>query len=816
MVPVLDRPVMEYAVGLLRDHGISEIGVTLQYLPEAIMDYFGDGTRWGVKLHYFIETEPLGTAGSVKNCGQFLDQPFVVISGDALTDLALTQVIAFHEERMSQATLVLKSEPCPLEYGVVMTDPYGKVTRFLEKPGWGEVFSDTVNTGIYVLDPVVLDLVPSNRMFDFSKDLFPQLLAKGVPMYGHVMDGYWCDIGNHEQYRQAQEDFLAGRVKLAVPAEEIRPGVFVSPLAQIHPEAQLQGPVFIGEEVRLEPGVKIGPGTVIGRGSQVAKGASVKRSVLWERVELGCFSQIRGAVLGNGAWLGNNVDVFEGAVIGERVRLGDRGHIRPGIKVWPQKDLEDGTTLTTSLIWGAKASRSLFGPAGVNGEINRELTPEFLTRLGAAFASCLPVGGQVALATDGHPATGAVKQSLSAGLGSAGIHPLNYGVLPAGALRYGIRRHQARGGLLIRTASHSSDRLTIEFFDHEGLHIPRGFERKVEGTFAREDVRRVKWPELGRETTGGDGLNPYLSWLVQGTQEALVNLTHRDPGWPGDWQKPQPLVVLGMAGKLPVNPAKILLERFGLRVQELAVKAPTGVWQQDQEAWRGALTSQVGEHRADFGVLVDGTGEHLVLADSQGQIVEGDRLLAFLLALLFQFQLAVTVPVPINTSEMLEALATRYGGRVFRTGTGLRARTERVEGSELARFFQVDALAALTLVAFAAVQWTESLDGLLNDIPVPYLHRRRVAVPWEARGKVMRGLMAGSDPDRLELVDGVKLRHEEGWVLVLPDGREPVCRVYGEAVTLEVAESLTEFYDQRVKRLAGVTETNLGEKSRSF
>lgn len=178
LVPVLGKPIMEYGIELLKKHGIKDIGVTLQYLPNAIIDYFGDGSKWGVNLQYFLEEVPLGTAGSVKNAETFLDESFLVISGDALTDFNLSEIIAFHFKKQSLATIVLTVVSNPLEYGIVITDSANNITSFLEKPGWGEVFSDTVNTGIYVFEPDILKLIPEKTVFDFSKDLFPKILAK--------------------------------------------------------------------------------------------------------------------------------------------------------------------------------------------------------------------------------------------------------------------------------------------------------------------------------------------------------------------------------------------------------------------------------------------------------------------------------------------------------------------------------------------------------------------------------------------------------------------------------------------------------------
>src|SRR5207249_2366443 len=208
MVPVVGKPCMEHIIELLRDHGFDEIIVTVAFLPQAIRSYFGNGDTLGVRIEYSVEESPLGTAGSVKRAAGRLDDTFLVISGDALCDVDLTGLVDAHREQGASVTIGLKSVENPLEFGIVVTDEDGRVERFLEKPSWGQVFSDTINTGIYVLEPEVLRHIPPDRPFDFSKELFPLLLEMGRPLYGKVCDGYWQDIGNLDQYRQANFDAL--------------------------------------------------------------------------------------------------------------------------------------------------------------------------------------------------------------------------------------------------------------------------------------------------------------------------------------------------------------------------------------------------------------------------------------------------------------------------------------------------------------------------------------------------------------------------------------------------------------------------------
>src|SRR6185312_5660227 len=214
MVPVAGKPCMEHILELVRGHGLTNVVATLAYMPQVIRGYFGEGSQLGLELDYSVEEVPAGTAGSVKLLEHYLDETFLVVSGDALTDMDLSALLAAHRESGAAATLALKRVPDPLEFGVVITGEDGQIERFLEKPTWGEVFSDTINTGIYVIEPEVLSFIPPGEEFDFAHDLFPLLLDKGMPMYGYAPEGEWTDVGNLEAYLEVHRDVLDRRVQV--------------------------------------------------------------------------------------------------------------------------------------------------------------------------------------------------------------------------------------------------------------------------------------------------------------------------------------------------------------------------------------------------------------------------------------------------------------------------------------------------------------------------------------------------------------------------------------------------------------------------
>src|SRR5258707_8421627 len=287
MVSIVNKPCLGHIFDLLKRHSIDDAFVTLQYLASVIQDHYGDGGGIGMRLRYSVEETPLGTGGSVRQIVPDLDGTFLVISGDALTDSDLSKVIAFHRERNAAVTLTLVHVPNPLEYGVVITGEDGRITKFLEKPSWGEVFSDTINTGIYVIEPRVMERYAIGEKFDFSKDLFPQLLADGEPLFGYVAEGYWTDVGSIGEYSRANADLLLGKMKSAPLGVEVQPGVFAGGDVVIDPSAKLSGPIYLGKGVRIAGGAEIIGPTVIRDAVTVDQAAYIESSIVWRNSYVG-------------------------------------------------------------------------------------------------------------------------------------------------------------------------------------------------------------------------------------------------------------------------------------------------------------------------------------------------------------------------------------------------------------------------------------------------------------------------------------------------------------------------------------------------
>ena len=346
MISIANKPCMEHIVNLLARYGFEDIVVTLEFMPEAIRGYFGGGAEWSVKIEYSVEEEPLGTAGSVKFVEDRLAERFVVVSGDALTDVDLTRALAFHEEREAEVTLVLKEVEDPSEFGIVVVEDDGRVTGFQEKPDEDEVFSYTANTGIYILEPAVLEDIPMGQEYDFSKELFPKLLDEERPVYGYVMEGYWEDIGNIEQYMSAQRDVLDGKVQgVRPPGAELREGVYVERGMEVN-EDVLEGPVVLGASVEIASDARIGPYSILAPNVSVGAGASIVRSIVAERSSVGDGAELDGALIGRACNIKAQARVLEGSALGDEVDVGEGATISPGVSVYPNESIESEAEVT--------------------------------------------------------------------------------------------------------------------------------------------------------------------------------------------------------------------------------------------------------------------------------------------------------------------------------------------------------------------------------------------------------------------------------------------------------------------------------------
>jgi mannose-1-phosphate guanylyltransferase / phosphomannomutase len=804
MVPVLNRPIAEHIVNLLKRHGINEIIVTLHYLPDIFKDYFQDGKDFDVVMKYSVEEEqPLGTAGCVKNIEQMLDQTFVVISGDSITDFNLQEAIAFHREKKSKATLILTRVPNPIEFGVVITDGEGKIVRFLEKPSTSEIFSDTVNTGTYILEPEILEYLPLQEEADFSQDLFPLLLKQEEPMYGYIADDYWCDVGDLETYRDAHYDALDRKVNLIFPYIETAEGIWIGENTYIDPTAVVESPCLIGSHCRIGPRVKIRSGTIIGDNVTIGEDAELNRPIIWNGVIVGEEASLSACVIARGTRIDRRSQILEGAVIGQLCNIGEESQISTGVRVWPSKRIESGAILNSNLIWGNIAHRNLFGQRGVTGLANIDITPEFAVKLGAAYGSTLKFSSSVVVSRDQRSVSRMVSRSLIAGLMSVGIDIQNLDSTAIPVSRTMTPYLGVAGGVHVRLHPDRHDHILIEFFDSKGINISKAKEKKIEGAYFKEDLRRVQAIDIGDMSSPAQIFEIYRNaFQSQINLEAITNSETK--------------IVIDYVYSVSGAILPQLLARFGCdavvlnaSLRQRAISTP------ERENLLFQLGHVVEALKANFGVQVSANGELLILVDESGVQIRGEELTALMVNTILTAHPRGTVVVPVNTSSAVEQIARRHDGKVIRTKANPTAIMEATQNGhnvvlggsgDMGFIFPqlhpgFDAMFTIAkLIEMLKIQ-ERSLTQVRSELPLVCHKSISVRCPSKVKGSLMRYLVETESPERLRLIDGVKIvqNHTDNWVLILPDAGEPLIHIYANSDSREWVDEHIQIYRSKVQ-----------------
>jgi mannose-1-phosphate guanylyltransferase/phosphomannomutase len=801
MLPVANRPMMEHIIHLLKEHGFDEIVVTVAFLANHIKTYFGDGAEFGVTMRYADEPVPLGTAGSVGNARAFLDDTFLVISGDVLTDIDLTKVLEYHREKGAVATIGLTTVENPLEFGIVITREDGSIERFLEKPTWGQVFSDTINSGIYVFEPEVFDFIPEGRSVDFSGEVFPALLAAGKPLFGAVVEGYWEDVGTLEAYLSSHKDVLDGKVRASVPGFLVNDGVWLGEGAEISPDAQVIGPCVIGPGCKIEAGCRVGEYSVLGSNVRLLGDVQVERSVLHDNVYVGHGARMRGAVIGRSSSIRNAVRIDEGVVIGDEVFVGNEAVISSDVKIYPFKTIEDGAVVNSSIVWESKGARSLFGRDGVSGLANVDVTPELAVRFAMAYGTALRKGTTVVTSRDSSRAARMLKRAMMAGLNAAGIDVLDLEVASVPVTRFLVRSPRAFGGLTVRLDHDDPDRVIVRFFDSAGTDITEDAQRKIERLFQREDSRRALAEEIGDIQFPPRALEEYTVALEATVEPASIR-AHRfklvvDYSY-GAASTVMP-TLLGKLGAdvLAVNPYVSTAGRVGF----------------DTEQALSRVAGLVRASGAHLGAVIDADGERLRLVDDQGRVLTDTEALLAFVELVSDHLLGDTIALPVNITRCAGEIAAAHGVQVVPTKLSTPAlmaaandpavgfAADGAGGYILPGFLPAfDGAAALLKMLDLLARSGRSLSEVVDALPKVHLVHETVVTPWEQKGMVMRTLVEMGSRD-VELVDGVKINHATGWMLALPDPEDPVTHIWAEASTDSEARQLAQEYARRIRQL---------------
>jgi len=805
MMPLVNRPMMEHIVMLLQRHGFDDIVVTVAFMANNIRTYFGDGSEFGVRMVYATEETPLGTAGSVRNAMAELDERFLVISGDVLTDIDLSEVVAFHDRRGALATIGLTAVENPLEFGIVITAEDGGIERFLEKPTWGQVFSDTVNNGIFVLEPEIFEFIPPGRPVDFSAEVFPALLEQGKAIYGHVCEGYWEDVGTLDAYMRAHTDVLDAKVEVDVPGFRLEGGVWLGEGAEVHPDADILGPAVVGGNARVEAGARLGPYTVLGSNVMVRADVDLERVVVHDNAHLGGGVRATGTVIGRSSDLRTGVRCEDGVVLGDECFVGPRAVLTSGVKVYPYKTVEAGAIVNSSLVWESRGARDLFGPQGVAGLANVDITPELATRVAMAYAATLKKGARVTTSRDSSRSARMLKRAIMAGLNAAGINVDDLEVASVPVTRFQVRSQRSQGGITVRLVGGDAQSVVLRFFDDTGIDLSAEQARKVERLYYREDFRRVFPGEIGDIDFPPRSLEFYTAALMASFDAGLV----RRHGFK---------VVVDYAHGSTAFVMPNVLAKLGAEVLAVNPYASTpGATSFDRDTHAANVSALVRSSGSHLGVVIDPDGEHATFIDDSGHVLDDtEAVLAMVQLVAMTSDGGCRIALPVTVTAEAERLAAGHGGEITWTkvetaalmavaGHGEVALAASGDGGFAFPSFlpAFDAVAAFARMLELLVRTGVRLSKVRAGLPASHVSHRRVDTPWEHKGAVMRTLVEETTRPMV-LIDGVKVLYDDGWALALPDPEEPLTHVWAEAGDRAAADGRADEYAQRITRMVGV------------
>ena len=805
MVPIGNIPMMGHVVGLLAKHGMTDITSLLYLDPERIRESFGDGSAFGVKMGYALPEDDLGTAGAVRYALGDPEEPVLVISGDLVTDFDLSEALAWHKERKADATILLTRVENPIAYGIVITDDEGRIVRFLEKPTWGEAFSDTINTGIYILEPGAAALIPAGESFDFSQDLFPLMLRNGMNLYGKVMPGYWKDVGNVDEYFRAHDDLFSGDLKLDLktPAAEISGGlVYQGSNVRFGEGVKLSGVILLGSDVSIGDGARL-HNCAIGHGGSVGANSSLNDTILWADTTLGNQCRISRALICSRVRVGHDVQMLDSAIISDDCIIGDGATIRANVKVWPNKQVDDGALVSSSLVWGDKWNRELFTDSKITGLALTEITPEMAVKVGAAFGATLGVGSTIVSSRDASDISRLLRRSLMSGLNASGVDVSDLETLPVPVVRYALKKRDYAAGIYVRHNPVDYRNIDFIFFHGSARDMPTGKLKKVERNYFGEDFSRASLTDIGHLDYPQRVLNDYQSDFLQEVEAGSIQAA----GFK---------IVVDYAHGSSSEVFPDLFHKLGISATELNSHPnprKSSVPTEESDRAIVQLSAIVRSLNADIGFRINPAAEKLTVVDENGRPFDPQTLLSLVTELYVETHHPARIAVPVAATTGVDEIARRHDVEVIRVTNDHQAMMEIHDsglvdyvggtrgGFIFSRFHPgVDGMFALVHILEMMAQTHSRLGDLRGQHE--HLVRRTVSIPcpWSRKGTVMRKLITESADKRRELIDGVRILEDNGWVLILPDRFEAAFTVFAESESDKVTAALISTYSDMVRR----------------
>jgi mannose-1-phosphate guanylyltransferase/phosphomannomutase len=799
MLPILNRPMMEHIILKLKNElNITEIGVLLYFKPDIIKEHFKDGSQLGVNITYFQPDDDYGTAGAVAFAREFLNETFIIVSGDLVTNFELKKIKKFHEEKKSKLTITLTSVENPLQFGVVIANEENRIEKFLEKPSWGEVFSDTINTGIYVIEPEVLDYIPYKKNFDFAKDLFPQLMSDDIPLWGCSLKGYWRDVGNPESYRDVYKDIFNKEIELTTKGESTKVDngiVYCEGKLKLPEKIRVSGTVVLGENVSIAEGVTL-KDCSIGNNVKIKKHTEVTDSVLWDDVSIGSKAKINNSIICNNNIIKDEVKASFGVIMAEHCEVNKRVSFEKDIIMWPDKVVEESSVVSTNIIWGNKYKSSIFEDGAVVGRTNIELSCQMSTKLAEAFGSILPVGSNIYISRDYHSTTFMSKRAFLSGILSTGVNVIDPGNVPSNVMRHELSKNDdVAAGVHFRQSIFKPDQTEIIFYTSEGLVIDNKLAQSIERIFFRENFRRVKYTEIGTLHEDFEMQDKYMHQILSSFDKSLLH-------------KSDLKVAVDIMNGSTSNIYPQIMNQLGISNIILNAHKSENIQANDIEITQQNMKNIVRCMNLSCGFLIYPNGHKLQVIDDTGVLIYDYKLLLVVLWLLdttTEKKLKVLLPawapdfVKYKNIEITKAKLDNFKAEQLREYDLIADSDGHFAFSEFG--LNRDSIFASFKFLELLKKSEKKLSKIISKIPEFCYQGENIPCPSSLKGKMMRKFLEDGKNYETSSIDGVKINFsDEEWILMVPDQHAEFLNLYVQAEDEKKAGKIFYRYQDKIEK----------------
>ncbi len=750
MLPVCDKSIIKRTIELLKHHGIKDIVIITEYMSHELEEHLKD-EEMSIQ---FVPSK--GNETGFEACSHIADDTFLYMSKVVYTDFDLTEAISFHKKKHAAVTLLLQHS---VKEGII-TDKDGRVTRIEEKRMWNYL-SGEQSTGIYILNRDALDAISKGE----ASDAMPSLVRSGLSIYTKNITGMCESIHDFASYMRANFAYL-DREK-SVYAK----GIIVEDGAMVETGAILEGPCYVGRNTHVHKGVKVGAYSILGEGSILLEGANVKRSIIGRGCRIGKNATLRGCVLDGGVKVGEASTVYEQAVIGSDSEIGKSVLVKSFVKIWPEKNIEDGAIVSDNIMWGQKKRLKLYEKGKIEGIVNVDITPVFTALLGEC-AGMLFEGGEVAVSTDGSPSGAMLRDGIVSGLLGSGCSVKDFGEQPLPITRRGVAFYMFKGAVCINVYDKGGEDVAqITIIGKDGFDVDEEFRQKLERCFEK---REFMYPTPGdiKECEYLFEYKLYYLKSIVGYKKKNRKKMKLLLSCPATWGRR--LIASAMAD-------------FSCNV---SMYAPPG----GEATQPGAFREAIMLGGFDMGFILDSKCEKLTLV-TPDCIIDEETYEALTSLIIMKKYSGTKIFVPDTASSVIDLLGEKYSCEIIRTKTAPVEIMRHMSGEEKSLseqfVFRFDAVAAVILLVDYLSCEGMGISQLLEEIPPVNMSKEVVNIPKGEVDFIMSRIheMEGAADSQ----DGVKITFDKGWVLVIPDMEKEVFHVVSEGANGEFARELCDF-----------------------